>query len=326
MSSYSHRCPILVTGASGFVGGYLVDELAYRGISRDQLVAFSTSQKSNPRVRENLFVNIDNKSSVAMAIEKIRPKTIVHLAAVAEPAQAFQNQERAWQVNVEGTRNLLSALVSVVPDCRFVFAGSAECYGDSFNQTVGPITENAALRPRSYYGSTKAICDLMLGQLKAEGFDMLRVRAFNHTGPRQVPSYVVPEFAEQIAKIEAGLQPAVIRVGNLDSERDFLDVRDVTAAYADLALAKKSTISNGAFNVCSGRGRRIGAILDELLSFSTQNVRVEIDQTLLRPSEVPKAIGSNEKIRRHFEWMPKVSFSQTLEETLAYYRQQFRPM
>lgn len=324
MFSLSDNRPILITGASGFVGGYLLDEFLHRGVPAGQIVTLNAAQnKSDPRVRECYNLDIADKDAVVSALKKIRPRIIVHLAAVAEPTKAFHDQERAWLVNVQGTRNLASAMVSVVPDCRFVFAGSSESYGESFNQTTVSITEEAALRPKNYYGVTKAICDVMLGQLKTEGFDTVCVRAFNHTGPRQISAYVVPAFAKQIAKIEAGLQSPIINVGNLDAQRDFLDVRDVAAAYAELALRPCMKGTRGVYNLCSGKGRTISSVLKELLSQSRHKIEIVSDVERIRPSEVPIAIGNNKAIREETEWLPKRSFVNTLSETLLYYRQRY---
>lgn len=322
--SVSKHRPLLITGASGFVGGYLLSELQARGINASDIVATSIIDENVKGVRETIQLDLSDVSSIATLVEDVRPSAVIHLAAIAAPAEARRNQDLAWKINFDGTRHLAFAILNHAPDARMLFAGSAEAYGESFNTVTGLIPETAALRPASAYGATKAAADVMLNQLANEGLDVVCTRSFNHTGPGQPPAYVVPAFAEQIAKIEAGRQPPVLQVGNLEAARDFLDVRDVVGAYASATLSSLPGGSLRVFNVCSGEARSIQSVLDALLSLSDANIQVETDPERLRPSDVPHAAGDNRALCKAFGWSPKIGFMQTLSDTLDHFRAMYR--
>ena len=219
-----HR--ILVTGASGFVGGWLLRELE----SRKRSAGLKVIPAGDPDSGEGDF-DVADYDQVAQLIGRVRPTAVIHLAAVAAPADARAAPFRAWQVNFGGTMNLAYAVLASAPDARFVFASSSEVYGASFNDQPGkPILESAALRPVSVYGATKAAADILVGQLAHDGLKSIRFRPFNHTGPGQSDAYVVPAFARQMAEIAAGLRPPTVEVGDRQVYRDFLDVRDVVRA------------------------------------------------------------------------------------------------
>lgn len=308
--------PVLVTGASGFVGSYLLREMVQQGVEIDAMVALAMQPAIVSGFGSTEVVDITDREAVFRMIRAVNPSVVIHLAAIAEPARARQDQRRAWAVNVDGTCNLAHALLENAPDARLVFAGSAEGYGASFNRVEGAIGEDAPLQPMSAYGATKAAGDLVLSQLAYEGLDVIRFRAFNHTGPSQSAAYVVPAFAEQIAKIEAGLQPAVLSVGDLNAERDFLDVRDVVKAYVACLKIETLPPDNSVFNLSSGVSRTIQSILDELLALTSSRISVQVDPKRLRPSEVPHAAGDNSAARWALDWQPKIAFSQTLKDTL----------
>ena len=321
MRAVSSSRPILITGATGFVGQHLLTALKSRGVPSGQCVAIGKDSGDAVDVKAYYQGDISDRNFVYGVFEAVRPGTVIHLAAIAEPAKAFKDQDLAWRVNVDGTRHIAAAMMERAGDARLIFSGSAESYGESFNLHSGPIKEDAALMPRNFYGATKAISDVMLGQLQMDGLDIVRVRAFNHTGPGQSPAYVVPAFVQQIARIEAGLQEPVIKVGNLDAERDFLDVRDVVNAYAAIAL-HEGAIRPQAYNVSSGTPRRIGDILSSLLALSDKDIDIEQDPGRLRPSEVATACGDPSAISSVFAWTPEISFDQTLQDTLDGFRAQ----
>src|SRR5262249_19286486 len=140
------------------------------------------------------------------------------------------DEGQAWEVNLHGTLHLARAILRHVPDCQMLFASSADAYGWSF-QSGTALAENAPLAPRNTYAATKAAADLALGSMTEQGLRCVRLRPVNHTGPGQSDQFVVAAFARQIARVATGLQPPLLEVGNLDAWRDFLDVRDVCAAY-----------------------------------------------------------------------------------------------
>jgi nucleoside-diphosphate-sugar epimerase len=201
-----------------------------------------------------------------------------------------------------------------------VHASSADIYGASFR--VGrALDEGAATAPMNTYAATKAAADLALGAMAADGLRVVRLRPFNHTGPGQTESFVVPAFAAQVARIAAGRQAPVLQVGNLDAARDFLDVRDVCAAYV-AAIARAETLAPGAlFNIASGVPRRIGDMLDDLLRLAGVAARIETDPTRMRPSDIPTASGDATAARDTLGWAPVVAWEATLRDVLADWRE-----
>jgi len=297
---------ILVTGASGFVGQHLLPQLAR---------AYPDAEVATE------IGDITDAASVRSRIVMLRPDFCVHLAAISAIGDARSNPDRAWQINLTGTRNLAAALLAIVPECRMVYASTADIYGHSFKSDLA-LDERAVPAPMNTYGATKAAADLALGAMVSEGLNVIRLRPFNHTGPGQVPKFAVPTFARQIMRIAAGLQPPVLKVGDLSSFRDFLDVRDVCAAYV-AALQPGLKFAPGAiFNIASGMPRRIGDVLDSLVRFSNVVVTVETDPALLRPSDIRMAIGNASAARDVLGWQPAIPWETTLIDVLAYWAHQ----
>lgn len=312
MSQESKPWRIALTGATGFVGSHFRRHVCELG-RRDIEVVSLTGP-------ENRSVDIRNAGSVADAIAGCRPDVVLHLAAIALPASAKAQPLVAWEANVIGTLNVAHAIRSVAPHARFLFAGSSEAYGSSFMDLSGPLSEKAALAPRSAYGATKAAADLMIGQMTLEGLKAVRFRPFNHTGPGQITDYVVPAFASQVARIERGEQPPVIRVGNLEAKRDFLDVRDVVAAYALAAMPETELPAGAVMNISTGNPLRILDILSTLLQLAGRPIEVEIDPMRLRPTDIAIASGSPDLAKKLLGWAPRIAFDKTLGDVLEYWR------
>ena len=321
--AFSSQDKILVTGAAGFVGKVCINALLQDGCHPDQIFGLSRhNEQAAAHGVNSVKGDILDRAGMRDIISELQPCAIIHLAAIAEPAKARADHDGAWAVNFDSVRHLAETILDVSPKTRLIFSGSAEAYGASFNDSSGPIDEFVPLRPATTYGATKAAADMLLGQMAQDGLRAVRFRAFNHTGPGQAPAYVVPAFAEQIARIEAGLQPPVVNVGNLEAKRDFLDVRDVAAAYA-LAADPAADIDGSVFNLASGEARSIQSILDALIGMSNQQIDVETDPNRLRPSDVPYAAGSNVRIRKEIGWAPAHDFEETLRDTLTFWREQF---
>lgn len=301
---------VAVTGASGFVGTWTMHRLSE--VAGVEAVPFFTPGSAG----------LSDLALVERTVQMLQPAAIIHLAAVAAPNEARQDPRRAFEVNLTGTLNLAESILRYSPHTRLIFAGSSESYGHSFNRHGGPVPEDAALEPGSLYGVTKAAADLLLGQMAGEGLDVVRFRPFNHTGPGQSESYVVPAFARQIARIEAGLQAPLIAVGNLEAKRDFLDVRDVVEAYV-LAATRAAPLPAGiALNLASGTARRIGDILDLLRTLSNKDVAVLQDSVRMRASDTPLAVGDARVAREHLGWQPTISWFDTIKDVLQYWRVQ----
>jgi len=292
---------ILVTGAGGFVGQHLMPALR---------AAFPDAELHTPSA------DVRDAAAVTAAVAAARPDALVHLAAIAAIPAARLDPNRAWQVNLMGTLNVARAVLDHAPGCTLLFASSADIYGASFR--AGAALGEAALpAPLNTYAATKAAADLALGAMAAEGLQVLRVRPFNHTGPGQTRDFVVPAFAEQVARVAAGLQPPVLRVGALDALRDFLDVRDVCAAYA-LCLARSDMLAPGTvLNVASGRPRRVGDVLIALMAAAGVEAEVVTDAARLRPTDIPVAAGDATLARRLLGWAPAIAWEQTIADVLA---------
>ena len=292
---------ILVTGATGFVGGHLVPALR-AAFPAAELVASD--------------FDLADPAAIGAQLDAVRPDACVHLAAVSAPGDARDDPDRAWRVNLHGTLALARAILAHAPGCMLLFASTAEVYGRAF-QAGAALDEAAAPAPTNVYGATKAAADLALGAMVGDGLRLVRARPFNHTGPGQTAAFVVPAFARQVARIAAGRQAPVLQVGALDPMRDFLDVRDVCAAYV-ACLARAESLPLGVvFNIASGKPRRVGDVLDALLALAGVTAEVATDHAQLRPSEIPVACGDSTLAGRLLGWTPRIAWEQTLRDVLA---------
>jgi GDP-4-dehydro-6-deoxy-D-mannose reductase len=303
----------LVTGATGFVGGHMLDRLA----DRAPLAAWFRPDGRRPDERRPLdwrAVDLTDRDAIVRALEHDRPARIFHIAGAPQVATSWRNPVPHLRINGLGTHYLLDAVRRAGRPCRVLVVSSAQVYQTSDE----PITEDAPLRPSNPYGLSKLAQDQLALRAAAEdGLDVVVARPFNHTGPRQGPGFAVPGFARQIAAIEAGRAPAEIKVGNLDARRDLTDVRDVVDAYDRLMEAAPA---GRPYNVCSGRAWRIGDLLEELLHLARVPVRVVIDEARLRPNDVPVLQGDATRIRTELDWAPHIPVEQTLADTLDWWR------
>jgi nucleoside-diphosphate-sugar epimerase len=295
---------LLVTGARGFVGRHLMATLAVTYPQAEVIEADA---------------DITDAAAVTELIARLRPDGCVHLAAIAAIGDARSDPGRAWAVNLHGTLNLAHAILAHAPECRLVHASTADLYGASF-RTGTALDEAALLAPLNIYGATKAAADLALGVLAGEGLRVVRVRPFNHTGPGQQPNFAVPAFARQIMRIAAGQQEPVLHVGDLEPYRDFLDVRDVCAAYAACLRPGLDLPAGAILNIASGTPRRIGDVLAELLDLSGVTATVETQAQLLRRSDIPMAAGHAGAARHWLGWEPNIAWRVTLADVIADWR------
>ena len=303
---------ILVTGAAGFVGQHLLPVLR---AEFPEAAVIASAAEARPGFRG---LDVTQPDVVTAAIRDIRPDSCVHLAGIAAPTEARRDPDLAWRVNLHGSLTLARAIMAEAPECRLLLVSSAEVYGASAR--VGtPLDEAALPAPANTYAATKAAADLAIGAMAAEGLRAIRLRPFNHTGPGQSATYVVAAFARQVARIAAGLQPPVMRVGALEPRRDFLDVRDVCAAYA--ACLSAETLEPGLIlNLASGTPRRIGDILRDLLTLAGVAAEIETGSALLRPSEIPVASGDAGRAAALLGWRPTIDWDTTLRDVLTDWR------
>jgi GDP-4-dehydro-6-deoxy-D-mannose reductase len=301
---------ILLTGAGGFVGRHLLAHLAH---AFPEASLFATGEGAAEGI---VRMDVTDAQAVLATLGELRPDAVVHLAAVAAVPEANRDADRAWRANFRGTRTLARAVLAKAPDARFLFVSTAAVYGRSFRSGL-PLAEDAPLEPLDTYAATKAAAEMALSAMTSEGLGLVRLRPFNHIGPGQSPSFAIAAFARQIARIEAGLQPPELAVGSLTPERDFLDVRDVVAAYA-AALARADRLPPGiAINLASGVPRRIGAVLDELLARARVPISVRTDPARLRPDDLNRSVGDPALATRLLGWQPQIPWQTTLADILA---------
>ena len=306
---------ILITGATGFVGRHLVARLQETGVGTSELFATAMSAFEDPQLGIVRALDVTDKAAVELLISGVNPTHVVNLAGLAATAHASANAWLAWQVHLFGALNVGHAILNHAPRCVMINISSGQVYGGS-GQAGRSMDEATLLVPTNCYEVTKAAADLAIGALTLKGLASIRFRPFNHSGPGQTEDFVMPSFAMQIARIEAGLQAPVVRVGNLDAERDFLDVRDVAEAYA-LGLAKSADIAPGTIlNVASGVPRRIQSVLDGLIALSRVPITIETDPARMRPSETPRFVGDASLAKRLLGWSPALAFEATLAEVL----------
>jgi GDP-4-dehydro-6-deoxy-D-mannose reductase len=252
-------------------------------------------------------------------LDQVRPDIIFHLAAASSVASSWDHPGRFLEVNAVGTVNLLEVARTLDLDTRVVVSSSAEVYG-AVPTDQQPITEDSPLEPLSPYAASKAAQDLLAAQYyHGYGMPTIRLRLFHHTGPRRPTQFVASSFAHQIARIERGLDPPRLAVGNLEAVRDFTDVRDIARAYW---LAAVRGIPGDAYNVCSSRRTSIRRVLDMLLAHSEVEVEVEVDPNRLRAADIPCLVGNHSKFSDTTGWQPEIPLVETLGDLLNWWREE----
>ena len=307
--------PPLVTGATGFAGSHLLDHL----LEMEPLVAAWGHVRagqphlvSDPRIAWD-SVDLLDRAATARTLTNLQPSVIYHCAGIAHVGDSWSKPLRALSVNVLGTHHILEGVRAAALRCPVLVVGSALVYRASMNS----LREEDAIGPSDPYGVSKLAQEMLAAQ-PAPG-PVFIVRPFNHAGPRQGPDYVTSSFAKQVAEIEAGLREPVLRVGNLESQRDITDVRDIVRAYR-LVMAHGSPARP--YNVCSGRAYRIRELLDTVIAQSQVSIRIEVDPNRMRPSDNPVIAGDRTRITAETGWEPTIPIEQTLDDLLDYWRAQ----
>ena len=300
----------LITGLNGFVGGWL----------RDHLLAEGDSVFGLPD-----GLDVCDRQGIIDFMNSVEVDCLFHLAALTHVGQSWHDPEAFFRVNVLGTQNITEALARSNPNGKLIYISSSEVYGQSLASSSGdeylPIKETASIRPVTPYAASKAAAEYVsLQGAFGRGLDVVIARPFNHVGPGQGEQFVVSGLAKRIiaAEIE-GLDS--IPIGNLDSERDFTDVRDVVRAYRSLAI---SGDSGEAYNVCSGRAVSIAEVAQELIRLAGGSVALRQDPSLMRMVEVKTSIGDRSKITSKTGWLPAISIDQTLAEILRFWRDRLK--
>ncbi len=309
----------LITGITGFAGGHLAAHLLACGNVEVFGIAHERGYGLDhlDRPVEIVIGNMQDPQVVADVLSEVKPDHIYHLAAQAYVPAAWHDPWDTFVNNIRPELNMLQLIANQSLRTRMLVVASNEIYGAVPPDRL-PVNENAPLEPNNPYGVSKVAQDLLARQyFLSHNVDVVRVRSFNHLGPRQSPQFVAASFARQIAEAEAGLREPVIYVGNLGAQRDFTDVVDVVRAYA---LLMEKGHSGEAYNVASGRPRSIQSLLDTLLAMSTVKLRIEPDETRTRPADVSVIYGDITKLRTDTGWEPTIPFEESLRRILAYWR------
>ncbi len=294
----------IITGASGFVGRHLTETLAANG---HEVVAYNRAE-----FQRALPLGLDNVD------------VVFHLAGQSFVPESIASPLETYETNIMGTARIARAITNYAKTTgkgpRVIFASSGEVYGNVPFELL-PITEETRTNPHNPYAASKAAAEaLLLAEYWSFGLDVVIARVFNAIGPRQNTRFAIADFAAQLRRIGDGA-PARIAVGNLDAQRDFLDVRDVAAAY--LALAERGA-SGGIYNICSGKPQSLRSLLHALIEISGMEVEILDDPLRMRPTDTPVVVGANFKLCAETGWQPRRSLTTTLEDTLACSRENER--
>jgi GDP-4-dehydro-6-deoxy-D-mannose reductase len=281
-----------VTGGGGFAGRHVVDGLRASG---EEVIAPPRSE-----------LDLTDAAAVSAAIRAARPAAVLHLAALASVPSAWRDPARTLHANVGMTVNLLAAVAAEAPGAAVVLASSGEIYGVPERL---PVDEDAPLRPHNPYAVSRAATDLLGAQYaRSHGLRVVRMRPFNLAGPGQSDEYLVGSLSRQVAEAEReGRREVVLRVGNLDSRRDFTDVRDAARAYC-----AASRLDPGAYNICSETAVSVGAVVETLARVTALEVRPEQDPERVRAGDIPEVRGSAERLRAASGWAPEIALDETV--------------
>jgi GDP-4-dehydro-6-deoxy-D-mannose reductase len=311
----------LITGVGGFAGSHLADYLlAHPDSAGDEVWGcdLTAARRSyHPPDLKLVAADLRDAAAVTAMIERVRPDRLYHLAGQAYVGDSWSKPWETLENNLRPQVNLLEAVVVAGLNSQVMIVGSADEYGQRV-AAGHPLDEDQPLRPDSPYAVSKVGQDMLgLQYFLTCALPVVRVRPFNHIGPRQNAKFVAPAFASQIAAIEAGLQPPVLRAGNLEARRDFTDVRDVVRAYA-LVLARGEP--GEVYNIGTGESRGIRELLETLLGMAHVAIEVRVDTDRLRPVDLPDLVCDASRLRQRTRWEPEIRFEQTLSDLLDYER------
>ncbi len=311
---------VLITGITGFGGSHLAEYALAQGAEVYGTVRWRSDRTNIAHLRDSITLldcDLTDASATLQAVLEARPDRIFHLAAQTFVPTSWRAPAGTLTTNVIAALNIFEAVRAWGANPPILNVSSSEVYGLVQPDEV-PLTEEQPLRPLSPYAVSKAVQDLLGYQYhRSYGLRIVRTRTFNHSGPRQHEVFVVPAFARQIAEAEAGRREPVILVGNLESRRDFTDVRDVVRAYW---LALEHGVPGEAYNVCAGQAHTIQEVLDTLLSLATVPITVQQDPRRMRPSDVPLVLGDFHKLQAATGWQPEIPLHQMLRDVLDYWR------
>lgn len=312
---------VLITGINGFVGShlteYLLSQKGIRVFGLDQSDSLSSHLQHLAGHVSIYACDLRDRKALIKIVKEIKPDRIIHLAAQSFVPRSWEDPVETIEINVIGTINLFEVIRQINPEARVLVTCSSEEYGLVKPHEL-PVTEKNPFRPLSPYAVSKVTQDLLCHQyFRNYKLPVICTRSFNHTGPRQNASFVIPSFACQIAEIEKGQREPVLKVGNLEAVRDFSDVRDIIRGYW---MALETAEPGMSYNICSGQGIAIQEILNRLLALTEMPIQVEQDPTRMRPSDVPRLVGDFTLFQQATGWQPEIPLDQTLRDILTYWR------
>jgi len=312
---------ILVTGAGGFVGTHLVRELQKdKNAEIFASVYKATSDIGNLLTSDHILTgDLTDMSYVQNLIQSVKPDVAYHLAALSIVGSSFENALKIMHGNTSISYNLLESIRINSPKSRLIAICSANEYGAVENSS-SPIDESTLLRPLNPYAISKVTQEMLALQYHlVYGLDIVILRPFNHTGPGQTTDFVIPKLASQFVQIENKLIPPVLEVGNLDTIRDFTDVRDMVRAYT---LATTSCLPGEIYNIGSGTGHTIRQVISIFEELTHTSVELITNDSLVRKADVPSLIADCSKFNEATAYMPTISLNRTISDILESYRQQ----
>lgn len=312
---------ILITGITGFAGSHLAEYLIDKG---DQISGTYLSEGgllNILKIRDKLDlhkINLLEEGTVNNLVSSLKPDVIFHLAALPSPAASFNNPAEFLSNNINSQVNLLEAVKNSKISPRILIVSSAEIYGLVEEKDL-PINENTTYNPTSPYAVSKIAQDYLgLQYYISSKLEIIRVRPFNHVGPRLSPDFAPSAFAKKIAEIEKGKRDPVLTVGNLEPRRDFTDVRDMVRAYS--LLVDKGEAGQ-AYNAGSGKSMQISEILEILKSYSSVDFEITREEALYRLNDIPELRCDAAKLHQATGWSPEIEIKRTLKDTLDYWRE-----
>lgn len=312
---------VLITGINGFVGSHLADLLVSEGYPVSG-IALTCNLRHLSHVEQRIAIaygDVRNAKEVENVLAEVKPDCIYHLAGSSFVPDAEADPKSVYDVNVLGTLNVLEAARSTHLGAKILIVSSGEVYGH-VPETALPVNEEYPLKPTSPYGATKACVDMVAYQYAtAYKMNVIRVRPFNHIGPRQSEQFVCSSFAKQIVEIEQGIRKPILNVGNLEARRDFTDVRDVVRAYRTLLERAQG---GEVYNIGSNKTWRIGDIVGMLIGASgVKGIALEQQSLRIRPNDIPIMRCDASKVEKAIGWRPEIPIERTLQDLLNYWRE-----